>query len=193
MVLTAFSVAIASCGIPMQDEPKPLTEGYIADFIAEDATSTTTTTVAVEASRPVVLYVFQDAAQSSRLRFIERRISEDAGVRGLLEALFDFQVSDTDGPSSASFRSAIPRSATIRSVAVNGDTLTLDTSGLFGESGIQGTGLVEALAQIVWTATQGEGISAVQFLSDGEPIAALAPNAVALERPVTRSDYVAVS
>ena len=108
-------------------------------------------------------------------------------LRSTLDALFEASATE-DGTSTA-----IPPGSRLVSVTVDdtGSRATVRTSGLFVERGVDGSSLVRALAQIVWTATEHAGVTEVVLVDDDEPgcCQALIDGLVSVDRPVTRADY----
>jgi hypothetical protein len=91
---------------------------------------------------------------------------------------------------STNITTAIPFTSEFLSVTVDpSGRAVIDTSGLFGDDGLVGGSLVNALAQIVWTATAQTSVVEVQVLDDGEARPVLIDGLISVNRPVTRADY----
>lgn len=178
---------VGACTVPTNDEPVELS----GSIVPETTTSTSTTAVS-EDSRQVVVYMLSTTDGTTTLRPVPRSVDFGSGVQGVLNNLFT-QRPSSEVPSEVGLTSAIPESSTLLSATVdpgNPDRLVVDVRGLFGIEGPQGATLRNALAQIVWTATEGDsGIDEVVFRQEGEPRQALLDNLESTTDPVDRSDY----
>jgi hypothetical protein len=98
------------------------------------------------------------------------------------------------GPSTAERESGvvslIPAGTALRSVAVKGDTATIDFSEQFRFNALGIEGLRAQLRQVVWAATEFPTVSRVQVLIDGKRVEYLAPEGAAVGSPLARdSDF----
>jgi len=93
------------------------------------------------------------------------------------------------GPSPAERRqgmtSEIPAGTALRSVRVDGATLTVDLSSDFASGG-GSTSMLARLSQVVYTATQFPQIPQVRLLLDGQRVQALGGEGVLIEDPLRR-------
>lgn len=189
-VVAALALTSA-CTVPTNDGPVELS----GSIVPETTTSTSTTAVGTD-SRPVVVYMLESTDGTTTLRPLPRSVDLGTGVRGVLANLFTQRPSD-DVPGEAGLTSAIPEGAELLSATVDrgdSDRLVVDVRGLFGIEGVQGAQLRDALAQIVWTATEdSSGINEVVFRQDGEPRQALLDNLESTTGPVNRGDYARVN
>jgi spore germination protein GerM len=192
-VLAAVAgLALATaCTVPTNDEPVAL-----SGSIVPDTTTSTTTTPPDASARPVVVWMLSVEDGTTTLRDVPRTIEVGTGVQGVLSNLFSQRPSD-ERPSEVGLTTAIPDSAELLSATPSPDDpalLVVDVRGLFGDAGIQGVELRNALAQIVWTATNPTtGITNVVFRQDGEPREALVDDLESTADPVQRRDYDRVS
>jgi spore germination protein GerM len=181
----------AACTVPTDEEPIALSSS-----IVPDTTTTTTTTPPDSNARPVVVWFLAVNDGTTTLRDVPRTIEVGTGVQGVLTNLFSQRPSD-ERPAEVGLTTAIPDSAELLSATPNADdssVLTVNVRGLFGDVGIQGVELRNALAQIVWTATNPTtGISRVEFTQEGEPRDALVDDLESTADPVQRRDYDRVS
>ena len=187
LLALAALVFTGACTVPTNDEPVELS----GSIVPETTTSTSTTAVS-EDSRQVVVYMLSTREGTTTLRPVPRSIDLGSGVQGVLNNLFT-QRPSPERPAETGLTSAIPESATLLSASVapdDPDRLVVDVQGLFGVEGPQGATLRNALAQIVWTATEGDsGINEVVFRQEGEPRQALLDNLESTTDAVDRSDY----
>lgn len=183
--LAALAVAVSACSVPVDDEPIEL-----SGSIVPDTTTSTSTTSPQVVTREEAVY-FLDTVEGTTLQPVLRSIAVGSGLQGVLSNLFD-QRPREDQPDERGLSTAIPESATLLSASpdpANSNRLVVDVRGLFGDQGIQGAELRNALAQIVWTATEGTPELEVVFRQDGEPRQALVDNLESTGEPVDRSDY----
>lgn len=190
--LAALAFLVSACTVPVNDEPVELSGSIVPDT----TTSTTTTTPLDANSRPVVVWFLSVQDGTTTLKDVPRTIEAGTGVQGVLANLFNQRPSD-ERPAERGLTTAIPDSAELLSATPSSEDpsrLVVDVRGLFGVAGIQGVELRNALAQIVYTATNpATGISSVIFRQEGEPREALVDDLESTAEPVRRSDYDPVS
>ncbi len=185
LVVAAVLVA-ASCAVPTNDEPVEL-----SGSIVPDTTTTTSTTSPETDTREVFVYMIEQGDPGTVLRRVPRSVEAGTGLQGVLNNLFT-QRPRADVEAEQELTSAIPESATLLSAALDPNDPTLlvvDVRGLFGNAGVQGATLRNALAQIVWTATEADPNLQVVFRQDGERRPALVDNLESTEDAVDRDDY----
>lgn len=192
LLAAAALVVAGACTVPVNEEPVELSGSIVPDT----TTSTTTTTPLDADSRPIVVWFLSVEDGTTTLRDVPRTIEVGTGVQGVLANLFDQRPSD-DRPAERGLSSAIPESAELLSATPSSDDpslLVVDVRGLFGVEGIQSGQLRNALAQIVYTATNpATGISSVIFRQEGQPREALVDDLESTAEPVRRKDYDRVS
>ena len=131
---------------------------------------------------------FDDAHHTGALVSVRRPgPGRDASLRNRLEAALRALLA---GPSPAERRqgmtSEIPAGTVLRSVRVDGTTLTVDLSSDFARGG-GSTSMLARLSQVVYTATQFAQIPQVQLLLDGQRVQALGGEGLLIEDPLRRS------
>lgn len=188
LAAVAALVLAGACTVPTNEEPVEL-----SGSIVPETTTTTSTTIASASNRDVVVYLLATIDGTTTLRPVPRSVELGSGVQGVLANLFSQRPSD-DRDAEVGLSTAIPEGASLLSADVDPDDpdrLVVDVRGLFGsEGGVQGAQLRDALAQIVWTATEGEsGINEVVFRQDGQPRPALVDNLESTTDAVRRRDY----
>ena len=184
-VLVATAALATACTIPVNEEPVELS----ASLVPETTTSTSTTSPEV-ATRQAIVYFLETIDGSTTLEGVPRSVEVGTGLQGVLSNLFT-QIPRDDVPAERGLTSAIPESAVLQSVTrdpQDEDQLVIDVRGLFGST--QGADLRNALAQIVWTATEADPGVQVEFRQDGEPRDALVDNLESTADPVDRGDYL---
>lgn len=185
----AAVMAVAGCTVPTNEDPVELS-GTVPYGLLE-TTTTTTSSVPDAVTKVVSVYFLESSDGSSNLVAVPRDVDVGAGVQEILSNLFTVRPDGAERPDERGLSSAIPESATLLSASVVPGTATLvvDVRGLFGNEGIQGTPLRNALAQIVWTATELAEVSEVAFRNNGSPVQALIDDGEIAEGTVNRNDY----
>lgn len=190
-ILLAALVALAAllagaCSVPTDDDPVEL-----SGSIVPDTTTSTSTTSPETATREAFVYFLETSDAGTVLRRVPRTVEAGTGLQSVLSNLFT-QRPREDVAVEQGLTSAIPDSATLLSAAASEEdpsVVIVDVQGLFGNEGPQGTTLRNALAQIVWTATEGDPTVQVVFRQDGERRPALVDDLEGTEEPVDRDDY----
>ena len=189
--LATLALLGAACTVPVNEEPVEL-----SGSIVPDTTTSTTTTTPDASARPIVVWMLAVQDGTTTLRDVPRTIEVGTGVQGVLANLFNQRPSD-ERQAERGLVSAIPDSAELLSATPSSEDpslLVVDVRGLFGVEGIQSGQLRNALAQIVYTATNpATGISSVIFRQEGEPREALVDDLESTAEPVRRADYDRVS
>lgn len=176
--LMLTGLALTSCGIGTDDGPRnvPPAEqqqlGVATDRSAGAATGTAR----------VYLLAPEGAGQSQVLQAVARDVSESAPeVMGELLA----------GPNAeelvGQFRTALPTGLQLLSAARRGSLLQVDVSQELGE--LSGEELVAAVAQIVFTASELDGVQSVKILINGADQQWPAGNGELQSLPLTVYDY----
>lgn len=181
-------VVATGCTVPTNDEPVELS-GTVPYGLLE-TTTTTTSSIPDAVTKEVSVYFLDSSEGADNLVAVPRDVDVGAGVQEILSNLFTVRP-DSSEPDERGLTSAIPESATLLSASIVPGTATLvvDVRGLFGNEGIQGTPLRNALAQIVWTATELADVSEVAFRDNGSPVQALIDDGEIAEGTVNRNDY----
>lgn len=182
-------VALAACTIDTNEDPVPLSAGPL------EPTTTTTTIPDGVTTKDISVYFLADSSGRTRLIDVERSVPVGAGIQEKLASLFTVRVDaeGTERENELGLTSAIPDDATlVRAELVPGtNRLVVSVRGLFGA--VQGPRLRDALAQIVWTATEDDQVSEVTFQNDGGPVPAAIDGGEVVDRAVRRRDYSAVT
>jgi hypothetical protein len=151
-VLALASALLAACGIPPDSAPR--------DVPVEDRSLTPAGDPALEATDGASRVYLLAPGEPRLLRSVRR---EADNVRSLVETLI---AGPTEGESALQITSAVPGDLVIGSARQVGAVLYLDVSGDLTD--LSGDGLMLAVAQVVVTADDVEGIDTVQITVDGE-------------------------
>lgn len=180
--LTTVWVAAASllgaCGIANDESPRDIPPadqlqlGVNTDRGAGDSRGT---------SR-IYLLAPAPAGQTAVLQPVARNVDETPAA--LLEALFA-------GPNAREladqFRSAMPDGTTLRAAQLQRGVLVVDVSSQILQ--LAGGDVVDALAQVVFTASEAQGVRAVRVLVDGKPQQWPTGNGELRDAPLTIYDF----
>ena len=180
-LVTAMALAggaLSACGIGTDDGPRnvpPADQQQLG--VANDRSAGAATGTA-----RVYLLAPEGAGQSQALQAVARDVSENASeVIGELLA----------GPNAeelvGQFRTALPSGLQLLSATRRGSVLQVDVSQELGE--LSGEALVAAVAQIVFTASELDGVQSVKILIDGTVQQWPAGNGELQSVPLTIYDY----
>ena len=153
---SASLLAVTSCSIGTDDEPRAL------------AVSTTTTTIPApptSGGATAVLYYLREG------QLIPVSLSlPDRQVQTVVETLFE---APEPGLDTLDLTTSVPIDTQLTSLELEDGTLTLDLSEEFDN--VVGPSRQQAIAQIVMTATEFGNVERVRFQVDGDPIQVATP------------------
>ncbi|HEY3239404.1 MAG TPA: GerMN domain-containing protein [Acidimicrobiia bacterium] len=178
--------ALAGCGVPADSSPRALPPDVVpADLLAVDPI-TTTSTVPVGTSTRVRIYLVGGGGTAERLVPVERSVQSPATVERVLSAL-------TSGPNreeaGRGLRSAILPGTIVNSVLVESNIAIVDLVKSAIAAGP--TDLILAIAQMVYSATELQGVGGVRFTLDGERANIPTGSGIQSAAPVGRAAYAA--
>jgi spore germination protein GerM len=175
-LLIAACLAVAGCSIQPEAAPNDLPDER-ADVFGEPDTGDE-----AAGTNRIYLLAPTDADSPVRLRSVQRDVPTAAA--SVLASLFS-------GPNSQERQSqldtAIPTDAELLGVRQTGSLLTVDVNDVFDE--LTPDGLRLAVAQIVATATDIDGVTEVQMRVDGQPQVWPLGSGELTDRPLTVFDY----
>ena len=178
--------ALAGCGVPSDRAPRALPAGEVpAELLAADPI-TTTSTVPVGTSTRVRIYLVGGAGTSERLVPVERSVQSPATVERVLSTLIS-------GPNreeaARGLRSAILPGTIVNTALVESNIAIVDLV----KSAIarNTTDLILAIAQMVYSATELQGVGGVRFTLDGERAEVPIGSGIQSTAPVGRAAYAA--
>lgn len=166
-------VALAACGVQPDAAPRDLPEDERAIAVAVGPSGSD----ASGANRIYLVAPGEDGLLRSVPRQAETR-------QELIEILL---AGPNDNELSAQYSSFIPSSTELISARTQGQVLTINLTG--GITELSGENLAQAVAQIVYTASELDGIEAVQLRADGEALAWPKANLETTSDPLTIYDY----
>jgi len=161
--VAALGVLAAGCGVPVDTGPTALPrKGVPFDLLAPETPTSTTTAQAPPVAVSVQVFLL---APSGHLVAAMRDVPFPAPAITVLAALVD---GPTNTEAAAGLQSAIPAQTQVISATVSGGTATVDLGGTFGQ--LVGQTQIDAVAQIVFTATALPGVAGVTFELSGQPV-----------------------
>ena len=167
-LLGALALAAAACGgIPADEEPTLIARDEVPSELLENPS----TTVANDGERVAIFLVLSDERTDELLIPCEVPLIESGGpsaraelqANAALTSLIDFNAAESQ--DCGTFTSAIPPDLELLDATLDGSTLDVDVSNL---GTVELASQRRAIAQIVFTATELDGIDRVRFRLDGE-------------------------
>ena len=176
-VLLALVAVVSACAIQPESAPNDLSEERTAVF-GEPATGDE-----AAGTQRIYLLAPPDPQQPQRLRSVSRDVP--TGASAVLGSLFAGpNAEERDAQLDTAIPSDVELIGTPRPI---GQVLTVDMNDVFGD--LTPDGLRLAVAQIVTTATDIDGVRAVELRSDGTPRVWPLGNGELTDRPLTAYDY----
>lgn len=180
----ALAVALAACGVPVDDDARAIDAGQIPEGLTADEPATTTTTspplTPSQAEQIVVLYFVRRSALEPSIDLLEGRVS----VATVTDALLD-------GPAPAlaadGFRSALAGSDVVGRVTLVRGVARVEL--LPAIESLAPSEQLLALGQLVMTLTARPGVGQVRFTLGGAPVEIPTADGRLVAAPVTRDDY----
>jgi spore germination protein GerM len=155
LAVAACAAVTVSCAIREDPAPRDIAEKDRPDLVAGNAAA------GGEGGTARVYLLVPDDGAGRRLQAVRRNVLETP--QDLIASLLQGPTSDE---LSEQVRTALPSGLTLLSSRTDSGTLTLDFSEELRE--LTGDSLINAIAQIVWTTSQIEGIEAFRVLVEGQ-------------------------
>ena len=172
-VVAACVGVVAACGVQPDAAPRDLPEDEREIAVAVGPSGSS----AAGANRIYLVAPGEDGLLRSVPRQAETR-------QELIEILL---AGPNDDELAAQYSSFIPSSTELLAARTQGQVLTINLTG--GITELSGENLAQAVAQIVYTASELDGIEAVQLRADGEELAWPKANLETTSDPLTIYDY----
>lgn len=182
--LPALAFVVASCGVPTDESPQEINAADVQYGLLEPSTTTTSTGVPAAAESATVYLLGPD----NRLVAVDRQVFEDLGVGSALASLIQ---GATPQEQNAGLRSAINQQTAVLGAEVSGGTAIVDVSGAF--SGVDAQEQILALAQVVFTATEINGVNSVQVRVNSAAVEVPRSDGTLTRDPLTRNDYMSLA
>jgi spore germination protein GerM len=173
------AAALSGCGLAADPTPRDLVGPELAPAAGQNEQP-------IRAAGTVRVYLESVSDLSTggvRIRAVNRDVAESAN-----EVIAALLAGPSKDEVNEQLRTAIPMGVQVLSITATGTTLIVDLSGEFAD--LAGSNLVNAVAQIVLTATELDNIDQVRLLVEGD--APQWPNAAGELRPgaLTRFDFI---
>lgn len=178
-VLTA-SVVMAACGVPSDSGPREINPDNVQYGLLEPSTTTTT---AADPSATAMATVYLLNADN-RLVAVDRQIFESLTVGSALASLIQ---GATPAEQGEGLRSAIYQQTAVLGAEVSDGLAIVDVSDAF--TGVDAQEQIFALAQVVFSATEIEGVNAVQIRLNSTAVEVPRSDGTLTRDPLTRNDY----
>jgi spore germination protein GerM len=148
-------LGLAACGVPIDQEPRAISQTTIAPA----ATVTVPTTVSPGGASVAVYFLNSNALQAQEYP-VEGEVT--------LGKALDFVLATPPDDTSPALHTSVPPDTRLRGVEVADGLATIDLTSEINDIG--GSTQKQAFAQIVFTALGFDEVQEVRFLIDGRPI-----------------------
>jgi spore germination protein GerM len=179
--VVALLLVGTGCGLSVEDQPRELAADDVPGDLLAPRPTTTTSTTTPAVTRAVKIYLVDS---DGRLASVDRELPDPVTVVDLIRSLLD---GATDQESERGIRSVIASTTELLSSQRRDRTVVLNFSADFAIP--QGEGGITSVAQVVFTATELEGISGVTFQLDGVPTEVPRGDGTLTSDPLFRSDF----
>lgn len=187
-LLLVFVFTLAACGLSENRDPQVIAADEIPSELLAANPSSSTTLAASPRTASVTVYLVSTVDGTTHLVPVQREVAA-AGADRAGDRLIALLAAPTKAELASGVITSIPSDTVLLDTDLDEATqeLTIELSrSLFD---VQGEELRNAFAQLVWTATELEGIRRVRFVVDGEVYRT--PDEAGIEQPgaVSRIDY----
>lgn len=181
----AVAVVAAACGIPDDDAPRVIAEDALPAELTDRPDVTAPIPPGEGETRIVYMVTAEGADQAPRLVAVQRTIRRTDDLEQKITATLNSLI---DRGEDREFGTRLPESLEVSGVHLNTTdrVLQIDLNG--DMASVEGRAQALAYAQLVFTATEFDGVDAVRFTKDGETANALKPDGESASL-VTRSSY----
>jgi len=182
-VAALLAVLLAACSVPADSKPRTIPPNQVAFDLLTPSTTTTATT-APAATVGVTVYMMGP----ERLAAVQRTVASPPSLGTVLATLVR---GPTPTEEQTGLRSAINSQMHVIGTQMNGSTAIINMSDGFSGIGVQEQ--IDAVAQIVYTATAIEGVDSVQITLNAVPVEVPRDDGSSTKDPLRRSDYGALA
>jgi spore germination protein GerM len=190
LLVAALLVAVAGCGLTENDAPQVIASENLPPDLLDPNPGSSTSVAGTGETEPAPVFLIERDGDTTRLRAVDREVidADEPGQRLVVLLMPPSEDELADG-----LITSIPTDTVLLDTDLDEEAreLVVDLSDeIFA---IQSSELANAFAQIVYTATEVEGVSQVRFLVEGEEIQTLDGEGRPVDGAVTRADYVALN
>jgi Sporulation and spore germination len=163
-LLVAGFISLAGCGVPVDKQPSALSRhGIPFDLLQPNPSTTTATTAPSPLEVPIQIFLI---GPTGHLASVTRDVSGSTpDLATVLEALV---AGPTDAESARGLQSALTTQTTVLAATIAGGVATVNLGGTFGQ--LVGPPEIQAVAQVVFTASALPGVTGVTFELSGQPV-----------------------
>jgi spore germination protein GerM len=188
-VLPVLVVLLAGCGLSSNEEPTALPpENLPPGLLDPNPNQGTGTTLTGSTTTAVPVYFLVRDGDDTRLAEVDREVTDATSAAARIGALLTQP--PTESEIDEGITSAVPADLILNEEPTLDEAtrvLTIDVSSELTDAA--GVELTRAIAQIVYTATELEDVSAVRVLVDGEPTPVPDDDGAEKTGAVSRADY----
>ncbi|CAN5845390.1 hypothetical protein BH20ACT4_BH20ACT4_13670 [soil metagenome] len=177
VAVTGVTALLSACSIQLDEQPRDVPVEQRRDLETNDAGAGSST-----GETRIFLVAPSESTDRRTLRSVLRDIPGDPS--SALRALFQ---GPNDEEAAANLSTTLPSELQLLSATRIGDILTVDVTGEL--LNVSGEGSILAVAQIVATASEFDGIDAVRLRVEGEPQTWPGADGKLLTGPLTVYDY----
>lgn len=161
--------ALAGCGISADDEPAAIAPDNLPPDLL-DPNPTSSTTLPPGETVPVTVYLIGESGEGPRLVAVRREVSDPSVAGQRLRAVIDAQPSREE--QDEGLTNPIPEDVELLGAVLDRETgqLVVDLSPDFFD--FEGEAVINAFAQMVFSAAELDGVRTLSFEVAGEPIPA---------------------
>lgn len=183
-------LAVGGCGLTENDSPQAIAPENLPPNLLEPDPGSSTTLPEPGETVAATVYLLVREGDTTRLSPVEREVVDPAAPGELLTSLLS---TPSEAELETGVSTSIPTDTVLLSTELDEETgeLVIDISDEL--LAIQGTELANAFAQLVYTATEVDGVSQVRFLVEGEEVQAFDAEGARVSGPVRRADYAALA
>ena len=173
-----IAVALAGCGVSAEGRPNPLDPAEVPFGLLHDGP---TASQPEQGETPFTVYLLDSEGRLvPALRTLPERKGPNHALRRLLAG-------PTVVEAEIGLSTAIPPGTEARATVISGDLVVVELAGSLVEA--SQADAVAAVAQLVFTVTEPEGVGRVLFRVDGEAVEIPRGDGTLTDEPVARTDY----
>ena len=170
-------IVLAGCGVPVDKQPAALSRhGIPFGLLDPTAPSTTATTSPIEV--PVQIFLVDP---TDHLVPVARDVPVSAP--DLYTVLGALVAGPTDAEAEAGLQTSLPAQTTVIDATITAGIATVNLGGTFGQ--LVGPAQIQAVAQVVFTASGLPGVTGVTFELSGEAVEVPVPSGVEVPMATT--------
>ena len=178
-LLLPLALVLTACAVPSDRKPRALSPNGVPFELLAPSDSAPSTTVPVESVPATVYFV-----GPQHLVAVTRSVPAPLSLGSVLATMVQ---GPTDTEVAQGLHSAIDAQTGVLSTLSNGSVASVNLSNSF--STIDLPSQIDALAQVVYTATELPGITSVQIMLDSQVVSVPRGNGSSTRAPLQRTDY----